>query len=201
MEGGAGGKLQKAPAPDPSLETLKSQILSCSYTNPSETEVHRRLCVDISIHCPVPEAGNPRPHLSHSLTRPQRRELPRCPPFHQFSHQLPPLSSGPAVSTPTSAQWAPKGPRKEVSNPGVPLKQVIVLSFGGFLFLLVGWLFFVCLLFCLFRAAPAAYGGSQARGQVGTMAASLLPQPQQHGIQAASETYTTAHGNARSLTH
>ena len=27
-----------------------------------------------------------------------------------------------------------------------------------------------------------------------------IPQPRQHGIQAASETYTTAHGNTRSLT-
>ena len=27
--------------------------------------------------------------------------------------------------------------------------------------------------FCLFRAAPAAYGSSQARGQIGTAAASL----------------------------
>ena len=39
--------------------------------------------------------------------------------------------------------------------------------------------------FRLFRAAPAAYRGSQARGLVG----------------AASATYTTADGNARSLTH
>ena len=37
--------------------------------------------------------------------------------------------------------------------------------------------FFVCLffvfVFCLFRAAPVAYGGSQARGQMGAFAASL----------------------------
>ena len=33
---------------------------------------------------------------------------------------------------------------------------------------------FVCFLaFCLFRAAPAAYGGSQARGGIGATAASL----------------------------
>ena len=29
----------------------------------------------------------------------------------------------------------------------------------------------------------------------------VKPQPQPHGIQAASATYTTAHSNARSLTH
>ena len=39
--------------------------------------------------------------------------------------------------------------------------------------------------FCLSRATPAAYGGSQARGP----------------IQAASVAYTTAHVDARSLTH
>ena len=32
--------------------------------------------------------------------------------------------------------------------------------------------------FCLFRAAPAAYGGSQAKGRIGVVAASLhTPQP------------------------
>ena len=51
------------------------------------------------------------------------------------------------------------------------------------------WGFFI---FCLFRAIPAAYGGSQARP---------TPQPQQHGIWAPSVTYTTAHGNAGSLTN
>ena len=44
---------------------------------------------------------------------------------------------------------------------------------------LVGYLFmylFICLfflVFCLFRATPAAYGGSQARGPIGATAASL----------------------------
>ena len=49
--------------------------------------------------------------------------------------------------------------------------------------------------FCLFRAAPTAYGISQARGQIGT----AVPQPQQCQIWAM--TYTAACGNARSLTH
>ena len=39
--------------------------------------------------------------------------------------------------------------------------------------------------FCLFRAAPVAYGGSQARGLIGAIAASL-----HH-----------SHSSARSLTH
>ena len=39
------------------------------------------------------------------------------------------------------------------------------------------WGFFVCLffvfVFCLFKATPAVYGGPQARGQIGTIAAGL----------------------------
>ena len=42
--------------------------------------------------------------------------------------------------------------------------------------------------FSLFRAATAAYGGSQATGRIGAVA----PQPQQHRIRAASVIYTTA---------
>ena len=45
-----------------------------------------------------------------------------------------------------------------------------------------------------------AYGGSQARG-IRATAAGLQPQPQQLGIQVVSVTYTTAQGNAGSLTH
>ena len=66
---------------------------------------------------------------------------------------------------------------------------------------------FVCC-FLLFRAVPAAYGSLQARGQIRAAATGLhrcscwpTPQPQQHQTQATSATYTTAHGNAGSLTH
>ena len=55
--------------------------------------------------------------------------------------------------------------------------------------------------FCRFRAVPMAYGGSQARGPVGATAAGLHHSHRQHQIRATSVTYTTAHGNARSLTH
>ena len=43
---------------------------------------------------------------------------------------------------------------------------------------------FFSLSFCLFRATPAAYRGSQARGLIGAIAAGLrpIPQPQQHQI-------------------
>ena len=56
-------------------------------------------------------------------------------------------------------------------------------------------------LFLLFKAAPTAYGGSQARGPIGAAATGLCTQPQQLGVQAESVTYTTAHSNAGSLTH
>ena len=55
--------------------------------------------------------------------------------------------------------------------------------------------------FFFFRAALTVYGGSQDRGWIGTVAAGLLPQPQQLRIRAVSATYTTTHGNTRSLTH
>ena len=45
------------------------------------------------------------------------------------------------------------------------------------------------------------YGSSQARSQIRAVAAGLCHKPEKLGIQAASATYTTAHGNAGSLTH
>ena len=54
-------------------------------------------------------------------------------------------------------------------------------------------------LFAISWATPVAYGGSQARGLIGSRRPA--PQPQQHGIRATSATYTMAHGNAGSLTH
>ena len=63
--------------------------------------------------------------------------------------------------------------------------------------------FFLFGLFAFSRAAPAAYGGSQDRGPIGAVATSLH---QSHSntrseIRPVSATYTTAHGNAGSLTH
>ena len=52
------------------------------------------------------------------------------------------------------------------------------------------------ILFLLFRTTPTAYGGSQARGRIGAVAAGLC---QSHSN--VFVTYTTAHGNAGSLTH
>ena len=55
------------------------------------------------------------------------------------------------------------------------------------------------LFFCLFRASLEAYGGSQARGQNGAVAAGLCHSPTRSRV--ASVTYTTAHGNDGTLTH
>ena len=57
--------------------------------------------------------------------------------------------------------------------------------------------------FCLlsFQGHTLAYGGSQARGRIGTTIAGLCQSHQQCQIQAASAIYPTAHSNARSLTH
>ena len=49
-------------------------------------------------------------------------------------------------------------------------------------------------------AAPTAYRSSQARGRI-SYSCWPTPQPQRHGIQASSETYTKAHSNARSRGH
>ena len=53
----------------------------------------------------------------------------------------------------------------------------------------------------LFRATPAAYGGSQAREPIRAVAARSTPKPQRRQIRATSVTHTTAHGNTGSLTH
>ena len=78
----------------------------------------------------------------------------------------------------------------------------------GFILSLVGFLF-VC--FCLFLpygfffffwAAPVTCGSSQAGAELEhSCQPTPQPQPQPRQIQAVSATYTTAHSNARSLTH
>ena len=51
------------------------------------------------------------------------------------------------------------------------------------------------------RAEPSAYGGSQVRGPIGAVAPGLLHSHSNTGSEPESATYTTAHGNAGSLTH
>ena len=86
--------------------------------------------------------------------------------------------------------------------------SIHVAADGIFSFL---WLSSIPLCICTisfffsFRATLAASGGSQARSQIGAVAASLChSHSHSHNIDvicAASVTYTTADGSARSLTH
>ena len=50
----------------------------------------------------------------------------------------------------------------------------------------------------VFRAAPEACGGSQARGSNWSCSCRPMPQPPQCQIRAVSANYTTSHGNAKS---
>ena len=86
--------------------------------------------------------------------------------------------------------------RVSLTAPSLPLSlQLSCVS----LFLFFSFLFLFS--FLLFRAPPSAYGGSQARGLNQSYICQPRPQPQQCRMQATSATYTTAHGNATSLTH
>ena len=72
---------------------------------------------------------------------------------------------------------------------------IAILGVGKW-YLIVGFCLFVCFVFSM--ATSTAYGGSQARSPIAAVAyarATAMPD------QAASETYSTAHGNSRSLTH
>ena len=62
--------------------------------------------------------------------------------------------------------------------------------------------YFLNFSFCLFRATPVAYGGSQARSPIGAAAADL-PHSHRHsnGGSEPPATYTAARGHAGYLTH
>ena len=65
------------------------------------------------------------------------------------------------------------------------------------------WYFFqhyYCYYFLIFRATSVAYGVPQAKGLIGAAAASLCHSHSNKGSKP-SVTYTTAHGNAGSLTY
>ena len=80
----------------------------------------------------------------------------------------------------------------------------------------IGWIFYFMYLCSLSRATPTAYGSSQARGWIGAVATELChnhsnirskprlrPAPQLMATWDRSHVWdhTTAHSNARSLTH
>ena len=57
-------------------------------------------------------------------------------------------------------------------------------------------------IFFFLRAAPSAYGGFQARGRTGAaLLTTATATATAAWIRAESATFTTAHGNAGSLTH
>ena len=61
---------------------------------------------------------------------------------------------------------------------------------------------FIYLSFVSFRAAPEAHGGSQIRGLIGAVTAGLCHSHSHSRSEPRLQpTYTTAHGNAGSLTH
>ena len=62
------------------------------------------------------------------------------------------------------------------------------------------YLFIYLFIFLLFGAVPVAYGGSQARDQIGGTAAGLRHSHNNARFWATSATYSTAHGNTGSLT-
>ena len=59
----------------------------------------------------------------------------------------------------------------------------------------------IIIIICLFRDAPMAYGGSQARGWIRAVAAGLYDSHSNARSKLCLQPYTTAHGNTGSLTH
>lgn len=70
----------------------------------------------------------------------------------------------------------------------------------SFIFLFIFFLLFKFLFYFIFRAAPMAYVGSQASGQIPAAAASQT-RSQPHQKQATLATHVAAWGNTGSLTH
>ena len=60
---------------------------------------------------------------------------------------------------------------------------------------------FVFLSFCYFLGSSRGIWSFPGEGSNRSCSRWPTPEPQQRGIRGASATYTTAHGNARSLTH
>ena len=75
----------------------------------------------------------------------------------------------------------------------------IICDYSAFLpvTLKISFLFF----FLAFQGRPRGTWQFPGQGSNQNYSCQPTPRPQQHGIRAASVTYTAAHGNARSLTH
>ena len=92
-----------------------------------------------------------------------------------------------------------KKKKRRASTPVFFLILFWKLSFWAVAEVFFFFFFFFFWSFCLFRAAPTAYGGSQARGLIGVLAAGL--HHSYSNATSASATYSTAPGNAGFLTH
>ena len=80
-------------------------------------------------------------------------------------------------------------------------RNEVISHCGIFGFVCLFLVFFGGVVYFLFRAAPTAYGGSQASGLMGAVAAGLCHSHSNAGSEPHLQPYTTAHGNAGSLTH
>ena len=56
---------------------------------------------------------------------------------------------------------------------------------------------YIFIVFLSFRGAPAAYGGSQARGLIGPVVFGLCQNHSNAGLEPAFVTYPTAHGQCQ----
>ena len=82
------------------------------------------------------------------------------------------------------------------------MKDVFLLMIGTKASDFFCLLFFCVFVFAFFRAAPMAYGGSQARSRMVAAAIGLSHTHSNTGFELnESVTYTIAHGKAESLTH
>ena len=99
---------------------------------------------------PLPAAGS---HVRSALCYLRASALGHCCPCCQAATLRPGSSA--------SSQSSPALPSSDLSLDSVPCHN----SF-----------FFYLFVFCLFRATPAAYGGSQARGRIGAVVATSLGQ-------------------------
>ena len=77
-------------------------------------------------------------------------------------------------------------PVTKIQSNSVPANHLLKLCFQ------ITWFFvlFFCLFVCLFRAPPTVYGCSQARDQIGAVAASLSHSHSNTKSEAMSVTYT-----------
>ena len=98
------------------------------------------------------------------------------------------FTDAPAAHSLWMVTWDPEAPNWP------PIQRALCFGFSKRTISFSFFLFF-------FRAIPMACGGSQTKGQIRAAAADLHHSHSNTRPELYSETYTTAHGNAGSLTH